>query len=153
AEDVEAALAPAGAFDHHRDKRAGDRIDLEFALSAKARGTAEHVDHENPLVLKPRLCRLCASHVQGRSWRWPFVVPYRHSVDTRCDYRVNGIRQLITTNVIKEWVMRGLQTSVAAIAILALPAAVLAQETGDAPAPTSVETAAGRVYTPADFTR
>ena len=49
--------------------------------------------------------------------------------------------------------MRGLQTSVAAIAILALPAAVLAQETGDAPAPTSVETAAGRVYTPADFTR
>src|SRR5690606_2546084 len=49
--------------------------------------------------------------------------------------------------------MRGLQTSVAAIAILALPAAVLAQETGDAPAPTSVETAAGRAYTPADFTR
>src|SRR5690606_21194927 len=50
AENVEAALAAAGAFDHHGHERPGDRIGMELTLGA---GAAEHVDHEIPLVLKP----------------------------------------------------------------------------------------------------
>src|SRR5690554_6731893 len=53
AEDVEAALAAAGAFHHHGHERAGHRIGVELALGAVAPAdAAEHVDHEIPLVLK-----------------------------------------------------------------------------------------------------
>src|SRR5690606_16967993 len=47
AEDVEAALAAARAFDHYGHECPGDRIGMELTLGA---GAAEHVDHEIPLV-------------------------------------------------------------------------------------------------------
>ena len=71
AEDVEAALAAAGAFDHHRDQGAGGRIGVEFPLGA---GIAEQVDHGGPLVWMRRLCRVSAALVQGRSLQ-PCVNP------------------------------------------------------------------------------
>src|SRR5690606_9850785 len=53
AEDVEAAFAPAGAFDHDRHEGASHRIGVELALRTIApTGAAEHVDHENPSRLK-----------------------------------------------------------------------------------------------------
>src|SRR5690606_34920663 len=46
AEDVEAALAAAGAFDHYGHERAGHRVGGELALGAIAPAdAAEHVDH------------------------------------------------------------------------------------------------------------
>src|SRR5690606_41140105 len=53
AEDVEAALATAGALDHHRYQRPGYRVPVELALGAVAPTDAvEHVDHGIPIVLK-----------------------------------------------------------------------------------------------------
>src|SRR5690606_25464557 len=66
AEDVEAALAAAGAFYHHGHERAGHRIGVELALGAVAPAdAAEHVYHVIPhvfnLLTSSRCSRGCST--------------------------------------------------------------------------------------------
>ena len=58
AEDVEAALAPAGLLDHDRHERTDDGIMREFALgTVGAAAVAEQVDHGSPHCVGPHMSR------------------------------------------------------------------------------------------------